>query len=255
MSIAWNKVTWYSKILAVVLFVVVFYVGFNLGEKKKEINLSKIVTEKAKEKTTSVSITTKEIKEENFTGKVPVIAGSSALAVQAQAYINETVADFQKQANTDVPDMRKQFGADNPTAQYEIDIEAKYVTSSKTESIVLLVYTYTGGAHGNSLYKVLTASAVSGKILSLSDIIKKEEQKAFTLFVQKELNAWRPAGNSDSVVFPEDVQSLTFASFTNWSLDDKNLVIYFGQYDIGPGVLGPVAFPLPLSQIKNFLYE
>jgi hypothetical protein len=54
-------------------------------------------------------------------------------------------------------------------------------------------------------------------------------------------------------VFPEDVAALTFDSFTNWSMDDKNLIIYFDQYEIGPSVLGEVAFPLPLEKIKSFL--
>ena len=31
MKILWNKVTWYSKLLAVVLFVGVFWLGFWLG--------------------------------------------------------------------------------------------------------------------------------------------------------------------------------------------------------------------------------
>lgn len=30
--IQWNKVTWYSKLLAVVLFVAVFFLGFYLGK-------------------------------------------------------------------------------------------------------------------------------------------------------------------------------------------------------------------------------
>jgi membrane-bound inhibitor of C-type lysozyme len=38
MKIEWNKVTWYSKLLAVILFVAVFCVGFNLGKKSDEIN-------------------------------------------------------------------------------------------------------------------------------------------------------------------------------------------------------------------------
>jgi len=31
MTIEWNKVTWYSKLLAVILFVLTFYIGFSLG--------------------------------------------------------------------------------------------------------------------------------------------------------------------------------------------------------------------------------
>jgi hypothetical protein len=32
MKIEWNKVTWYSKLLAVILFVLTFYIGFGLGK-------------------------------------------------------------------------------------------------------------------------------------------------------------------------------------------------------------------------------
>jgi len=38
MNIEWNKVTWYSKLLAVVLFVLTFYIGFKLGEEKIQVS-------------------------------------------------------------------------------------------------------------------------------------------------------------------------------------------------------------------------
>ncbi|HEV7702225.1 MAG TPA: DUF3298 domain-containing protein [Candidatus Paceibacterota bacterium] len=205
--------------------------------------------------TSKISIDSKNIKEENFTGKVPVISGGSALALKSQSFIDQTVAEFKKQADADVPPMRKEFGADSPTAQYEINIEVKYIQSKEnkqTESISMLTYTYTGGAHGTSSYKVITTSA-DGRILSLGDIIKEDKQEAFTELVKKELGAWQIQGMEGSPTFPEDVAALRFNSFTNWSLDDKNLTIYFSQYDIGPGVLGPVAFPISLSKIKDFL--
>jgi membrane-bound inhibitor of C-type lysozyme len=37
MKIEWNKVTWYSKLAAIILFVLVFYIGFNLGKDKAAI--------------------------------------------------------------------------------------------------------------------------------------------------------------------------------------------------------------------------
>jgi hypothetical protein len=49
------------------------------------------------------------------------------------------------------------------------------------------------------------------------------------------------------------VDNLKFESFSNWSMDEENLTLYFSQYEIGPGVLGPVAFPIPLTKIKDFL--
>jgi hypothetical protein len=40
MTIEWNKVTWYSKILAAVLFVIVFFIGFILGSQYSSIQTS-----------------------------------------------------------------------------------------------------------------------------------------------------------------------------------------------------------------------
>jgi len=44
MNIEWNKVTWYSKLLAVVLFVLTFYIGFNLGKESAEVNSISVPT-------------------------------------------------------------------------------------------------------------------------------------------------------------------------------------------------------------------
>lgn len=242
-----------KAVIYIVIFVILIAGGLYLKFKKTSAPVPFVdETEQTKENTAPITIGSKNIKEENFTGKVATVSGESALAQKAQAYIDTSVTEFKKTADKDVPDMREQFGADSPTAQYEIDIDAKEVKGAKAESIILLSYTYTGGAHGSSVYNVITASS-SGTILSLSDVIKADKQNAFTELVKKELNKWKPDGSSASPVFPDEVKALKFSSFTNWSLDDKNLTIYFSQYEIGPGVLGAVAFPLPLSKVKDFL--
>ena len=201
----------------------------------------------------AISISSKNIKEENFSGKVAVISGASPLAVKMREYINETVAEFGREANTEVPPMREKFGEDSPSASFTIEINSKYIKGDKIESIVTDVYTYSGGAHGGTVYKVITADRASGKILTLSSIVSAQEQTAFTEFVKKQLNSWRPEGSSVSPVFPDEVKNLKFGSFANWSQDSKNLTIYFDQYAIGPGALGAVPFPLSLEKINNFL--
>ncbi len=200
-----------------------------------------------------VTITTKEIKENNFSGKVAVVSGPSLVAKKAQEYITAKVAEFRKEANADVPGMREKFGADSPTATYEIDISAKYAKGAKTESVIIQVYEYTGGAHGNTIYKVVTTNIPGTKVLTISNVITEDKKAAFTAYVKKELADWRPEDTTAAVIFPDEVEGLSFASFKNWSMDDKNLTLYFDQYEIGPGVLGAVAFPLSLSSLKDFL--
>ncbi len=36
-KIQWNKVTWYSKLLAVIVFLLTFYIGYNLGKEDQSI--------------------------------------------------------------------------------------------------------------------------------------------------------------------------------------------------------------------------
>ncbi len=247
-----NKIVLYILILLVLIAVGLFLKKHN-STSNVPVNTEGGTTEQAESKTQISSMSSKDIKEANFSGKVAVITGDSILAKSAQGYITQTVADFKKQADIDVPDMRKQFGAESPTANYTIDVSASVVTSQKTKSIVLSEYMYTGGANGNGLYKVFTASEETGSLLTLGDILQQNKQTEFMTLLKKQLKSWVPEGTDAPIVFAEEVDGLTFKDLVNWSMDDKNITIYFDKYAIGPGVLGPVAFPIPLSQLQTFL--
>ncbi len=195
----------------------------------------------------------KNIKESNFSGTISIIKGSSVLANTAREYVDKTIASFKKSADEEVPLIREKFGEDSPTSEYNIEIKSTYTKGNKTESIILDEYVYTGGANGDSRYKVFTALSSNGNILSFKDVIKASKQSEFTALMKKKLADWRPEGGKYPVVFPEEVQALTFESFSNFSFDSNNLIIYFDKYQIGPGVLGSVAFKIPLSQIKDLL--
>lgn len=83
------------------------------------------------------------------------ISGDSVLAVTAR---NFTEKELPTSANVQisVPDIRKEFD-DVPPSHYTIDIAGTLVSGSKTQSIVLNEYIYTGGANGLGLYTVFTA--------------------------------------------------------------------------------------------------
>ncbi len=200
-----------------------------------------------------ISIGDIDIKEENFTGSRAMITGESELAKTAQKYIDDTVAEFKKMADTDVPDIREKFGEDSPVANYTIDIDARRESAPKTDSIIISVYSYTGGANGASSYRVFTSDKERGNILSLSDIIASDKKETFIQMVKKELLAWRPEGAESLVVFEQDVDSLKFENLEDWSLDAENLILYFDKYEIGPGALGAIVFPVPLSKFAPYL--
>ncbi|MBA3284116.1 MAG: hypothetical protein H0U27_03520 [Nitrosopumilus sp.] len=44
MNIKWNKVTWYSKTLAVILFLIVLYVGICIGRRYEQVKAIQAVS-------------------------------------------------------------------------------------------------------------------------------------------------------------------------------------------------------------------
>jgi hypothetical protein len=252
------------KNIIIVLLVIVLGVFIFIRAKKDDTTGTvPVVEDTTKEgtQTEATSFEKQDIKsEKNFTGKRLVIKGTSPVAVAAQQYVDSAITEFKKQADVDVPDIIKEFGI-NPSSpaypNYSIEFDGKEAKSDMTESIIVSQYIYTGGANGMSSYKVFTNSRATGKALPLSSVIKEGQRDAFVTYVKNALTNWRPEGMSDggSVVFPQEVAALTFNSFQNWSLDNKNLILYFDKYEIGPGALGAVAFPLPLSKVQSFMNQ
>ncbi|MBP7831941.1 MAG: DUF3298 domain-containing protein [Candidatus Pacebacteria bacterium] len=236
-----------AKIIVVILLVaVVGGYAFRRASRPEPTNEQPIIQEPVVVEE-AFSITKKEIKEDNFSGTMPEIKGKSALAASARAYVEKTVADFRERANLEVPDLRKEFG-DLPPAHYTIEIEATHFSGSTTESILLNEYIYTGGANGMSLYTAFTVEKATDTILSLKDVIILEKQKAFADLVKKRLLAAGKAGTLS--IFPEDVNKLSFESFTDFAFDDTSLILYFDKYAIAPGASGPIAYKIPTADLK-----
>ncbi len=238
--------------LALVIIVVGTY--FKLRDPKTE-EPALLVEEYTQDVKVPIEITEKKIEEDNFTGTKPLITGSGAIVTEANKYIEKTISDFKKSADDEVPAMRKDFGADSPMANYSIEMKAKTLKSDISESILLEMYIYTGGANGNSSYKTFTSFNANGKIVSIKELIKKNSQADFMAYLRNKLITWRPDKSTDIVVFEDEVKSLTIDNITNWAISDGNLVIYFDKYAIGPGVLGGVAFPLPLTSVQKFFID
>ena len=181
--------------------------------------------------------------------------GDSLLAKTAEKYIEDSFLSFKERADADVPVLREQFGIDAPPSNYEYVINASEIKGNKTHSIVIEEYAYTGGANGMNTYKVFTATNNDQNILSIYDLIKADQQEAFTAFVKKKLIDFRPMGATEPVVFNEEVAKLKMDAFANFALDNQNLILFFQKYEVGPGALGAISLPIPLEELKNYLKD
>ncbi len=253
MKIELYKVTWYSKLFAVVLFVGVFYLGFYLGaQNQAAVDTYQSINKELSKATEYVpfSVETKQEKNENYTAEYPVFKGSDAVVRFGNNWVKNVLKDFAEEANTDVPKLRADFGADSPVANYNITIKGTKESSKKTDTVVLSMYTYTGGANGTELYYTITADK-SGKLLMIDDVVKPEKQADFVKLVKNEVLKY---GQGElGMIFPEAVAGISMETLNKWAFTEDGMKIYFDKYEVAPGAAGALSILLPKDQIADYI--
>ncbi len=97
MTIEWNKVTWYSKIVSVVLFVATFFLGFWLGTiKAQHVDIE--MTTKNAQSVSLVKTSTSTLEISDITSN-PAVYNGKTLFVHGKLYCNDvspyfSVVDF-----------------------------------------------------------------------------------------------------------------------------------------------------------------
>ncbi len=59
-------------------------------------------------------------------------------------------------------------------------------------------------------------------------------------------------------LFPEEVHIQTepiWANFDNFAITDESLILYFDEYELAAGAVGPPIVAIPLSDINNLLSD
>lgn len=114
-------------------------------------------------------------------------------------------------------------------------------------SLNLIVYSFTGGAHGMTIIKSLTIDTKTGKQYELNDLFKpgSDYVKKLSDIIREDIKKW-------------DVQ-LLYPPFKeirpdqDFYIADTSLVIYFQLYEITPYVWGFPYFPIPILDLADII--
>lgn len=141
-------------------------------------------------------------------------------------------------------------------AKYVYDSTFKTVYATDNISYVETVYEFTGGAHGatNNITHVFGKN--NGKqVVSLTDIYSDSIYQVLSDYARKELPA-QLAKKSINVKDTEDMfLDGTEPIKENWQsfyFKGESLVIIFGQYQIGPYVIGIHELEIPLKNLTKY---
>ncbi|MCK9217833.1 MAG: stalk domain-containing protein [Firmicutes bacterium] len=119
-------------------------------------------------------------------------------------------------------------------------------------SVQLNTYIYLGGAHGSSEINPITINTATGDVYNFKDLFQ-DEVKGVGFVEEYILETIKENPEAYFEDYEERVKSKE-GDF-DYYLNGDNLVVYFGQYDIGPYASGIRYFEINAGDIKDILKD
>jgi hypothetical protein len=115
-------------------------------------------------------------------------------------------------------------------------------------SLSVFYYSYTLGAHGNTLQRTYNFNLLNGEEILLSDILK--EKKDYVDIINQEIK--RQIELNPQKYFSEWSVFQSISEEQPFYLIEDGIVVYFGLYEIAPYASGIRYFKIPYSLFGNF---
>lgn len=197
-----------------------------------------------------------------------LVFGEQYAKLSPQAFVKELSTDMIDNYNTDVKSL---FLADKKSGMKEDDFPAWYnyeyqiSTTLKegcenTWNYTATNFVYTGGAHPNTLIRMLNFDRTNGKLITARDIFRagKEEDICKEIYKSliREANAKLETDTINSLEGLQDVGILQDGNLyipENFLLEKESVTFLYNQYDIAPYYLGIFLLKVPYENIKDYL--
>lgn len=197
----------------------------------------------------------------NYASSTPlretVGAAADAMAVgEMKTFVSDSIAQFRRDGDFEniTPETAKEMGFSDGRKQ---SFEIKYLIASspRTVSYIFTVFSNTFGAHPNTTFRTFTFDTTTGARIALSDLFTpgSEYLSSLSQISRRELPGI--IGIDVDAAFRKDFIELgtepKVENFSNFFLDNDNLVILFDAYDVAPYVYGPQTLRIPLATLME----
>jgi hypothetical protein len=164
-------------------------------------------------------------------------------------YVNKVKAEFLDSVpKTDKDAQDQGLGG---SRNYTLDTKTMVYTSPTTVTYYVETYMFTGGAHGSTVISTFTYGP-DNKLISLKDLYATPDaltkiSNAARTYLKAKLGDNASVDEIDSGTTPTD------DNFGVWYITDAGITFVFGQYQVGPYVIGIQEFPMSRSQASGIL--
>lgn len=179
---------------------------------------------------------------------IPVVRGHSDAA--AEAAINDEIAAFgDAEADRFRADMASwEADAGAPESAFDLDGSVSLLTADVLSIVFFEYWYFQGAAHPTDNYEAMIFDLRTGRRLGLPDLLGSDSAPfALSELVQQRIIAEYYEGDEASFdswrdgAAPEQLDAL--------ALTESSLLVLFGRYEVGPGVLGSIIVEVPYEEL------
>lgn len=124
-------------------------------------------------------------------------------------------------------------------------------------SLVIKIYYFTGGAHGNEEIYAFNYDMVKKKEISINDFLGHSQEawqkisriSAQDIMSQLQSMGWREDDNLKKMV-SQGTASVP-ENFRNFNFNNYSLIIYFQRYQVAPGAAGSLTVTIPKTTLEE----
>lgn len=178
---------------------------------------------------------------------------ASAVAEQAnQTAVQKLQDQVQPYANAFLG-LNKELKTLGASGQINVTLSPKILNGNEPlATVVLNTSSYLGGAHGSSAQNYFNFDLKTQKQVSLNDVIEPNKNAELKKLAHEAFKTWvMDAKLADNVA--EYEQAWKFKLTDNYYLAKQGLILQYGEYEIGPYVVGLPRLTIPYSQLKGVL--
>ncbi|RZG86389.1 DUF3298 domain-containing protein [Acinetobacter sp. WCHAc060033] len=139
------------------------------------------------------------------------------------------------------------------SSQINVMVSPKILNAEKPlATVVLNTSSYLGGAHGSSVQRYYNFDLVTKKQVTLTQIIENNQKAKLEQLAYQAFKTWVADSKlADNIAEYEQVWKFKLSD--NFYLGKQGLILQYGEYEIGPYVVGLPRLTIPYDQLKGVL--
>ncbi|AMX18178.1 Peptidoglycan-N-acetylmuramic acid deacetylase PdaC [Acinetobacter pittii] len=179
---------------------------------------------------------------------------SEASAVAGAEQKNSFDAQVQRYANSFI-DLDNELKALSSNHQINLLVKPKILQAQgKVVTVVLNSSSYLGGAHGSAAQHYYNFDLKEQKQIKLEDLLRPQQKAALEKLAHEAFKTWvMDSKLADNIADYE--QAWPFKLSNNFLLGEQGLILQYGEYEIGPYVVGLPRLVIPYDQLQDVLKE